>query len=264
MALTAADLAYFQHGDYENPRFWERFGEKPPFEGASVLDVGCGHGSLCLHIAQSGAAQVVGVDTNARLIEFANENLRRNYPDLLDRVVFLNIALEDYPAAAPFDYIVSKNTFEHITNMAVVMAQIAERLRPGGRLYSGFSGLYYSPFGFHGAPVLAVGLPAIPWWHLVLGEAALVRRANARQIGIDDVRELELSALTPEEYRRIFAASGLECVKLLYNRQRDKTLLAAAAMKVFSALRSVPFLEPYFTVSMYCILQKPALGAPPT
>lgn len=256
--LTEADIAYFKRGDYENPRFWERFGERPSFRGASVLDVGCGHGSLCVHIANAGAARVVGVDTNPYLIAFANENLRLNYPELVGKVDFVNTALEHYPASSLFDYVVSKNTFEHITNMKAVIAQIAERLRPGGRLYAGFSGLYYSPFGFHGAPVLAMDMPPIPWWHLVLGKAALVRRANARQIAISDVRELELSAMTPEDYRRVFTESGLDCVKILYNRQRDKTLLASAAMGVFSALRGIPFLEPYFTVSMYCILRKPA------
>lgn len=258
MDLAEADIAYFKRGDYENPRFWERFGERPAFSGAAVLDVGCGHGSLCVYIAQAGAARVVGVDTNARLIAFANENLRRSYPELVGTLDFVNTALEDYPPDAQFDYVVSKNTFEHIVNVETVLAHIAKRLRPGGRLYAGFSGLYYSPFGFHGAPVLALEMPPIPWWHLVLGKDALVRRANERQIQISDVRELELSAMTPADYRRAFAASGLDCVKLLYNRQRDKTPLAAAAMKVFSALRSIPVLEPCFTVSMYCILQKPA------
>ena len=77
--LEKKDIDYFNFGRIENLKFWRRLGGKPNLENKSILDFGCGHGSLCLDIAMSGVKSVTGIDLNDNLINFAKENLNENY-----------------------------------------------------------------------------------------------------------------------------------------------------------------------------------------
>ncbi|PLS67485.1 MAG: hypothetical protein CV045_13335 [Cyanobacteria bacterium M5B4] len=135
IALRQEDIDYFHLGDTENPKFWSRFNH-PPMLGKQLLDVGCGHGSLCISAAQAGAARVVGIDIDTERIAFAQTYLAQTFPELQDRVEFRAIALEDYPLEQ-FDYIVSKDSFEHILNLGDTIAEMKRRLAPGGRIFSG-------------------------------------------------------------------------------------------------------------------------------
>ena len=73
MALPAHDTQYFLNGENKNIKFWKRF-DKPEFENAIVLDVGCGHGRMCIDIALKGANKVIGIDINVNRIEFAKRS----------------------------------------------------------------------------------------------------------------------------------------------------------------------------------------------
>ncbi|NES81085.1 MAG: methyltransferase domain-containing protein [Moorea sp. SIO1G6] len=116
-------LNYLQTQKNTNELFWSRLEKKPSFKGAKVLEIGCGLGNLSLDIALSGAAQVVGLDLNDRDVEFAQMNLQQNYPQLQNKVKFLAVNLRDYPEQ-DFDFIVSKDTFEHIFDLEVVLSEI--------------------------------------------------------------------------------------------------------------------------------------------
>lgn len=130
--LNPADVEYFGRGKWENPRFWNRLGGQPDLRGKKVLDLGCGHGSLCVDMAKAGAARVVGIDLNPRLIEFAKRNLEINYPELLGRVEFYLVDIAEFPEYE-FDLMTSKDTFEHVMDLPKVLAAMRERLKPGGR-----------------------------------------------------------------------------------------------------------------------------------
>jgi ribosomal protein L11 methyltransferase len=56
----------------------ERLADAGAFKGARVLDVGCGSGILAIAAAKLGAADVIGVDTDAIAIEATDANVRRN------------------------------------------------------------------------------------------------------------------------------------------------------------------------------------------
>ncbi len=248
MELKQSDLDYFARGTWENPRFWRRFGGPPDFTGQRVLDVGCGHGSMAIYLARAGAAQVVGLDLNCQLIEFASANLIQHHPDVAHRVTFLCQDLKDYPEDQVFDIIVSKDTFEHILDLPGMLAEMKKRLKPGGRIYAGFGPLYNSPLGDHG-----YSQSRIPWRHLMLGEEALVARVRARWRR-DDLRslaDLGLNGLALADYERIFAQSGLKIVALMTNRS-EKPL-----SRLFAQFARVPFLREYFTFNIYVVLEKP-------
>jgi SAM-dependent methyltransferase len=242
--MKQADMDYFNRGSDENPRFWGRFSHKPDFRGLTVLDIGCGHGSLCIDMALAGAKKVVGLDINNELIEFAKNNLRTNYPQLLDRVRFECLTLADYPFEA-FDMIVSKDSFEHIIGLDALLAEMVKRLRKGGKFYAGFAPLYNAPFGDH-KRTKAI----FPWGHLLIPESILIKRLKKQDPGINTIYDLGLNKLSLREYKKLFQGCGLAII------QFDTNKGTRFISQIISFLAKLFFLEEYFTHNIYMILEK--------
>ncbi len=78
--------------------------------GQRVLDIGSGWGGLALHLAEAGAAEVVGITLSEEQLRVSRERARRR--GLADRVRF---ELRDYrEQTGAFDRIVSVGMFEHV------------------------------------------------------------------------------------------------------------------------------------------------------
>jgi len=243
--LLQADVEYSKRGRCENPKFWSRLGGKPLLRGKTVCEVGCGHGSLCIDIALSGAKKIVALDINSRLIDFAKENLRRNYPQLTNIIEFKNIDLKDYHEYV-FDYIISKNSFEHIINLDRMLIEMKRCLKLGGIIYTGFGPLYNSPFGDHG-----MTKAIIPWGHLLIKESILINMLNRNlKNKINSIYDLGLNKMSLANYQRVFQESGLSIIYFRINQSSN------IISKLFSIIRRIPFLEEYFSHNIYCILKK--------
>jgi SAM-dependent methyltransferase len=160
-------------------------------------------------------------------------------------VSFRAVDAASLPVDQKFDVIVSKDTFEHVGDVATLLRALGERLvRPGGRIYAGFSPLYYSPFGDHGRTGLKV-----PWAHAALPRR-LVYAAAARHNGhrVDSLLDIGLNGNTPDQFRAAFADSGLRLVDIAYNRG-DKRLLPVLE----KARTRFPRLDRFTTVSIYAV-----------
>lgn len=249
-ALEPRDVAYFQRGAWENPRFWTRLGGQPELTGKKVLDLGCGHGSLCIDMARAGAARVVGVDLNERLITFAQMNLQYKYPELADRVEFLCVDIADL-SETDFDLMTSKDTFEHVMDLPQVLRAMYERLKSGGRLYAAIGPLWKSPFGDHDAVKRLIGVN-LPWAHLWIPDR-IVLGATTRRLGkpLRSYRDLGMNMLAYRDYRRILHESGFVVEFFQPNCSRH------LVVRVFSLLRHLPLIGDYFVNNLYCILRKP-------
>ena len=114
--------------------FGEGWTKKPNFKGKTVLDFGCGHGALAIEIAKQGA-KVVGIDLEKDYVRFANENLEINYPSLKNIVEFHNIDLLKNDKFDKFDFIVSKDTFEHTQDLNSVMTRFYNLLNQNGKVF---------------------------------------------------------------------------------------------------------------------------------
>lgn len=248
--LAPRDVEYFRRGAWENPRFWSRLGGQPDLQGKKVLDLGCGHGSLCIDIAKAGAIRVVGVDLNERLIQFAQHNLQYNYPELASRVEFLclDIALLN---EGEFDLMTSKDTFEHVMDLPKVLSEMHSRLKSGGRLYAAIGPLWNSPFGDHDTIKRLIGVN-LPWAHLILPDR-IVLNATAKRIGrpLHSYRDLGMNMLAFRDYQRIIYQSGFEVEFFQPNCSRHPVV------RCFSLLRHLPLVGDYFVNNLYCILRKP-------
>lgn len=248
---TRQNERYLSEQFVENRDWWNRVGERFNFCNAKVLDLGCGHGALSISIAEAGASEVLGLDLAADLITFASGVVRQRYPGLAGKVHFACEDIRTLPQRHHYDYVVSKDTFEHVDELQSVVNSIALLLKPGGKLIVGFSPLYYSPFGDHGRLRLLRGA----WLHAVLPERWLLSWVSAKERRrIEGISDLGLNKQTPAEFRSLFSASHWRIITLKYNR--GSRLL----LPLMSLMRKIPPLEKYFTVSIYAVVEAIGVG----
>jgi cyclopropane-fatty-acyl-phospholipid synthase len=100
-------------------------------DGMTLLDVGCGWGSLSLHAAERFGAQVTGVTIAAEQKDFIDARIRER--GLQDRV---RIELRDYREvdSGPYDAVASIEMGEHVgeKNYATYAEVLHRSVRPGG------------------------------------------------------------------------------------------------------------------------------------
>ena len=239
-------IFWFEHGKSNNIEFWSRFGSKPDFNGQTVLDVGCGQGSLCLDMAMGCAKKVVGIDIDGPVIEFARRNLQSRYPEWRSVVSFECCAIDTLPDNT-FDVIVCKDTFEHVFDLRGLLGNIRRCLKPGGCLYAGFGPLYKSPNGYHER--FHFGLP---WGHLLISRSWHLALVNSgRKEKIRSLYEIDtLNELSFADYTKTFAESGLEMISFRVNQSEH------IVSKIMTLMRNIRFLKEYCTHNIYCIMKK--------
>jgi cyclopropane-fatty-acyl-phospholipid synthase len=118
-------------------------------DGQRILELGCGWGSLSLHMAQryprarilavsNSASQRAAIEADARARGLANL-----------RVVTAD--MNDFWPERDFDRIVSVEMFEHMANWRSLLARIAGWLAPDGRLFMHVFSHIDTPYRFEAA-----------------------------------------------------------------------------------------------------------------
>jgi SAM-dependent methyltransferase len=99
-----------------------------PTAGRSILDLGCGDGSLSVPLL-SEATQLTLVDLSARMLEIA----ARRVPDAKRASVrTANVPLADFDPATPFDVVLCVGVLAHVPNIDAALLKIAACTRSGG------------------------------------------------------------------------------------------------------------------------------------
>jgi cyclopropane-fatty-acyl-phospholipid synthase len=102
-------------------------------DGMAVLDLGCGWGSLSLHVAaRFPACRVLAVSNSKPQREFI---LTRAAQRGLANVAVVTADVNHFEAPQRFDRVVSIEMFEHVRNHEALLARIAGWLEPEGRLF---------------------------------------------------------------------------------------------------------------------------------
>ncbi|ONI71025.1 SAM-dependent methyltransferase [Actinosynnema sp. ALI-1.44] len=99
-------------------------------QGSHVLDVGCGVGGPAVRIAGRTGARVTGISNSQEQISRANA-----FAASVDGVEFRHADATRMPfPPRSFDAAVAMESIFHMPDRAVVLDQICQALRPGGRL----------------------------------------------------------------------------------------------------------------------------------
>ena len=99
-----------------------------PFEGLTILDVGCGGGLLCEPLTRLGAT-VTGIDAAERNIIIAKLHAEQSGLDI-DYRATTSEALA--AAGEHYDVVLNMEVVEHVDNVPLYMKSCADLVKPGG------------------------------------------------------------------------------------------------------------------------------------
>lgn len=104
-------------------------------DGQTILELGCGWGSLTLWMAEKYPhARITGVSHSRTQREHITAEARRRG---LNNVTIITCDMNDLALeAGQFDRVVSVEMFEHMKNWPKLMANIARWLKPGGHFFA--------------------------------------------------------------------------------------------------------------------------------
>jgi len=152
-----------------------------PFDGLTLLDVGCGAGLLCEPMTRLGFA-VSGIDAAANNVEIARRH-----------AATMGLAI-DYRAAAPedltgqYDAMLAMEVVEHVADVPAFMGAMAKLAKPGGAFFASTLNRTAKSFAFAvvGAEYLLRWLPrGTHDWRKFLRPSELA--AAMRKAGIDPI-----------------------------------------------------------------------------
>jgi 2-polyprenyl-6-hydroxyphenyl methylase/3-demethylubiquinone-9 3-methyltransferase len=117
--------------EFMRRHFAARFGRDEsairPFEGLTLLDVGCGGGLLSEPLARMGFS-VTGIDAGDRNVAIARLHAEQSGVP----VEYLAATPERLDPARMFDVVLCMEVVEHVPDVAVFLGHACARLRPGG------------------------------------------------------------------------------------------------------------------------------------
>ena len=109
-------------------------------ENQNYLEVGCGNGHVCKHIARKYHLNVTGTDVDPEMIQLAKEDT-----DDIPHIRFLETDAAKMPFEDnEFDIVLSFGVMHHIGNWQDALSEISRVLKPKG--YFIFGDLAYSRF----------------------------------------------------------------------------------------------------------------------
>jgi 2-polyprenyl-6-hydroxyphenyl methylase / 3-demethylubiquinone-9 3-methyltransferase len=168
--------------------------------GARVADVGCGGGLLCESLAMHGA-RMTGIDLSPTMISVAQLHA-------IDMKLIIDYRIQSAAALAAeapaaFDAVCCMELAEHVPDPAVLVAELARLLRPGGSLF--ISTINRTPRAFFGAIVAAEYLLGLVprgthEYARLIRPAELARAARAAGLELRELVGLDYNPFTRQAH----------------------------------------------------------------
>jgi SAM-dependent methyltransferase len=268
IALNPATLSESAYRDWRNFQLRDQFSSHFSAEdvaGKRVLDLGCGTGELSFFVRELGAARVQGVDLAGSLVREAQQDCKvRGLDDVVSFTVCDRADSIPIPSSS-VDVILCFDTMEHIMEYEAIIKEWRRVLAPGGQVLIWWS-VWFHPYGHHMESIVP-----LPWVHLLLSEASLLRVCSrmyelpefpVRVWHFDENGKKKpnpyagqtslgyLNKLTTWKFERVCQSTGIKTVKKTVVPFSGNHL---AAMKRF--LASLPFVSDFFCGSVAYKLQ---------
>jgi cyclopropane-fatty-acyl-phospholipid synthase len=102
-------------------------------DGQTILELGCGWGSLSLYLAQYfPMAEITSVSNSSSQREYIMQQARKRG---LTNLTVITSDMNDFVAHQTFDRVVSVEMFEHMSNWRTLLERTRGWLKPDGRLF---------------------------------------------------------------------------------------------------------------------------------
>jgi len=234
--------------------YLKRFLFLPSVKGKKVMDFGCGQGLLSLHLLSDGASEVIGVDNDKEIIEYANLKVPSNLRS--EKIKFTTSSVSSMKSDY-FDFIFTKDAFEHCYDFEDILYHLHRILKPGGLMVVGFGPLWNSPFGDHKILHAALGF-SLPWLHLLLPDEVLKNLFNnssmdskkrIRKSNLDKV-DRYLNKITLDRFFHAVEENNFSIIYKNINAHQNNFLNSLGKLKALF------FLGKYWERNAYCILKK--------
>ena len=206
---------------------------------------------MSIILAEKNAAHIIGLETNSSRTEFSNYNLKKNHPELSERISYICTDLDKIEDES-FDIIISKDVLEHVIGLEEIIPKVTAKLKPGGHMILGWGPLWFSPFGDHGLSKKATGFK-FPWFHLFMSERKLLKsvnieRAKVGQKPVESIKEFGMNMEPFKKYKELIYSLGLK-VEYFETNNTNR----------FKFINKIPmpgFLTNYWIRTIYCKLTK--------
>ncbi|MDX2285069.1 MAG: class I SAM-dependent methyltransferase [Bacteroidia bacterium] len=178
--------------------------------GLRVMEIGCGEGGVLRAFAEQGA-WCLGVDLSESRIRTAQALMAEEIAAGQAEFIAQNVYDPAFEArwAGQFDWIVLKDTIEHIPEQERFIPYLVRFLKPGGKVFFGFPP-WYMPFGGHQQICRSRLGSKLVWMHLLPrgAYARLLRALGEPEQIVSDLLEIQDTGLTIARFERILRRSG--------------------------------------------------------
>ncbi len=230
----------------------------PVSPGQRVLEVGCGEGGVLKAFAAEGLIGL-GVDLSEYRIEqaqgFLSEEIALQQLDFVVQNVYDPAFIAAY--SGHFDWVVLKDTIEHIPNQEQMIPHLAVFLKPGGKMFFGFPP-WRMPFGGHQQVCKSKWLAFWPWVHLLPKSLyhQLLKWGKEPEVGIEELLELVDTGLSIKRFEKICALSGLKVDQRLHFLLNPIYSYKFGWKPVNQAkwVSSLPFLRDFITTAAWYVV----------
>jgi 2-polyprenyl-6-hydroxyphenyl methylase/3-demethylubiquinone-9 3-methyltransferase len=196
--LNPTRLAFFRA---EAARHFDRDARSlRPFEGLSLLDIGCGAGLVTEPMARIGF-DVSGIDPAEENIAIAEDHAEKGGLSIRYRAM----TVEALPAGERYDVVTLLEVVEHVPDVGAMVAEAAKHLKPGGLFIGSTINRTLKAFGL-----------------AILGAEYVLRWVPR---GTHSYEKF----VTPEEFEDHIAAAGLKPITrqgMVFNPLTNQWLLA--------------------------------------
>ncbi len=115
-------------------------------DGQTVLELGCGWGSLTLWMAQHyPKSKITGVSNSNSQREYITEQAKKLG---LDNIKIITADMNVFEAPGQYDRVVSVEMFEHMRNYQALYAKVASWLKPHGKFFKHIFVHRNTPYAF--------------------------------------------------------------------------------------------------------------------
>lgn len=235
--------------------------------GKTVVEIGCGHGGICVFAALCGAKEVWGLDVSFEALATARDfqhnveaDIKRKLPITFEPARAERLKFKD----GEIDVVIADNVLEHVEDIGAVLRECRRILSPCGRIIIPNFPSIYSKFGPH----VKYGVK-LPWVNAFFSERSVVRvmhelAKNDPQMfvyypglknGAKTFRSVraynDLSYITNKSFLNEVAAAGLQVERYYVTRP----LLGMVICKLFPILKRTR-LDDILSVGTSAILKK--------